>query len=372
MMVRLTAERLRYLRLRAQQLTPQAETTSDVAQVVRAVGGLQAQEAASVPLAIRARSDGLTATAVQTAREQTRSIVRTWLMRGTLHVIASEDLAWLLALCAPVFIPANRRRRLELGLDDATCALGLAALQAILAKHGPLTRAEIKECLADRGIRVEGQAAPHLLFYAALHGLICHGPDDEREPRYVLLEDWLGRQPTIDLDQARAKLVRRYLTAYGPGGPEDIAAWSGLPLRDMRETWRRLAGEMLEIETPDGPVWWLKSQADGLDAQPGSDPIVRLLPRFDTYLLGYRDRSHMLAPEYASRINKGGGMIAATVLADGRLVGTWASQRRGQRLEISVVPFENLDERLRPGVEAEVADLGRFLGVSVSWQVQPC
>ena len=191
---RLGDDRLRRLRMRAQRLT--GGRPREVAEVVRAVLGLQAQDTPASRLAVRPRSTGLDEAAVRRACNQDRSVVRTWAMRGTLHLVAAEDAGWLVGLLGPVFAAADRRRRLQLGLDDRLCERALEALPAVLAT-GPLSRADLVRGLAAEGVRVDpdGQAPAHLVAYAALRGLVCRGPDlDGDQASYVLLDDWGARR----------------------------------------------------------------------------------------------------------------------------------------------------------------------------------
>src|SRR6266571_4790590 len=228
MAISLSDDQVRLLRLRAQRLTPRLrdlsqvgflwkgrgkgaptppqgdrkgtplprtgprDTVSGVAHLVKELGGIQAQDAQAAQLALRVRSAGLVAADVEHARVQERTIIRTWGLRGTLHLLATEDLGWLIPLLGPVFIAGDRRRRTEVGLDEDICTQAIRVIRDALANHGPLTRAEIVEQLAMHGIHVEGQARPHLLYRAALEGILCLGPDRGAEPTYVLLSDWIG------------------------------------------------------------------------------------------------------------------------------------------------------------------------------------
>src|SRR5438128_1288634 len=174
MTISLSDDHVLLLRQCAQRLTPQpAEAAAGVAHVVKELCGIQAQDSRAAGLAVRVRSAGLVATDVEHTRVQQRSVVRTWGPRGTLHLLATEDLGWLLPLLGPVFIAGDRRRRAELGLDEDTCERGIRIIRDVLANQGPLTRDELIEQLAIHGIRLEGQARPHLLFRAALEGIIC-------------------------------------------------------------------------------------------------------------------------------------------------------------------------------------------------------
>jgi hypothetical protein len=366
--------------MRAQRLT--GGRPRDVAGVVRAVLGLQAQDTPASRLAVRPRSTGLDQAAVRRACNQDRSVVRTWAMRGTLHLVAAEDAGWLVALLGPVFAAAGRRRRLQLGLDDGLCERALEALPAVLAA-GPLPRDDLVRGLAAEGIKVDpsGQAPAHLVGYAALRGLVCRGPDlDGDQASYVLLEDWVaparggpgdrrGGPPVdravgraLDPDDALAELARRYLAGHGPAGPEDLAAWSGLPAGRARRAFELVAGELREVEG-DGRRLWAPAGAATPRSRAG-EPVVRLLGRFDDYLLGWRDRDLVLDPRFARQIQAGGGWIHPALVVDGRVAGSWRARQAGGRLDVTVAPFSGrLPRGTRPALEAEAADLGRFLGV---------
>jgi hypothetical protein len=370
MTISLSPDHVLLLRLRAQRLTPQPlDAATGVTHVVKELCGIQAQDSRAAALAVRVRSAGLVAADVEHARVQQRSIIRTWGPRGTLHLLATEDLSWLLLLFGPVFIAGDQRRRAELGLDEDTCARGITIIRNILATHGPQTRDELVEQLATQGLRLEGQARPHLLSRAALEGLICLGPDRDAEPTYVLLSDWVDPGPALPQEAAHAELALRYLKAYGPATPEDQAAWSGMPISKTRAAWQLIANKLIEVQIADRPAWMLKTHAAWLDEPPTHAPVVRLLPSFDTYLLGYQKRDLVVPPQYTKRINAGGGMLHPTLLVDGRAMGTWKSKRQKNHLDIMVEPFNHLLPELHRGLEAEIIDLARFLGIKTTLHV---
>jgi hypothetical protein len=229
---------------------------------------------------------------------------------------------------------------------------------------GVLERAaEIVEQLAARGIRLAGQARPHLLHLAALQGLICYGPDRGRDTTYVLAADWIKPSRPLPAEMARAELARRYLAGYAPAAPQDFSAWSGLPLSDARAAWGPIASQLVEVETAGAPSWLLKTQARWRSQATARHPGVRLLPGYDPYLLGYRSRALMVAAPYAKRIYPGGGLLRPTLLVDGRAAGTWRLKRQAGRGEVRVEPFADLAAAVRRELEAEVQDLGHFLGL---------
>jgi hypothetical protein len=362
----LNADQVRLLRLRAQQLTrrPSGAVTGP-AQVVQVIGdlcGVQAQDTTAAALAVRARGAGLVASDVEWARVEERSVVRTWLMRGTLHLVAAQDLGWLLALLAPIFTRSSRGRRAELGLDEETGARGVRALVKMLGDQGPLTRAEIRQGLAPQGIPTAGQAAIHLIRLAALESFVCYGPERAGQETFALLADWIDPGAPVPPEQAPTELARRYLAAYGPATAEDFAAWSGLALGVARGAWAGLSGQLLEVKIGDGPAWMLQSRAAWLDEALADRPVVNLLPGFDTYWLGYRSRDLALDPIHARRVFPGGGMLRPALLVDGRAAGTWKIKRHRNHVEAIVEPFEELTPDIRRGLEREVEDLAHFLG----------
>jgi hypothetical protein len=202
---------------------------------------------------------------------------------------------------------------------------------------------------------------------AALEGVLCVGPDRNGDEAYVVLDDWVGsngRGPRPDGDASLAELGRRYLTAYGPASAPDLAAWSGLPLARARRAWALLAGELTEVSVDGAPSWVLSTER--LDAGPRRRPSVRLLPAFDTYLLGYRSRQSQVDDRHARRVWPGGGWIHPTLAVDGRVVATW----RLASSQVVVEPFEPLPSAVRASLEDEAADVGRFLGVPAALTIE--
>jgi len=289
-------------------------------------------------------------------------------MRGTLHMVPVEDVRWLVALLGPDFVARNRRRRRQLGLDDQTCERGLRAIEEVLAVAGPLPRDEIIRRIGDHGVAIDpkSQARPHLLAYAAMQGLICRGPDlADDEPTYALLDDWVPEAPEMAGDAALVELSRRYLRGHGPAGPRDLAAWAGITLGRARQGFQLIREEVREVEVA-GEAAWMPATAERYDDEPEDRPCVRLLPHFDAYLLGYHSRDLVLSPEFGRRIQAGGGMIHPSILLNGRVVGTWRQRRRRDGLEIAVEPFSRLPRSVRPALEDEIADVGRFLHLPIT------
>jgi hypothetical protein len=351
-----SAAALRRARAAAQLLhRPRA---AGVADVVGRLLAVQAQDLRAARLALRARTAGLRAADVDAALSDERAVLVTWLMRGTLHLVARDDYPWLLGLTAPTRLSTNRRRLAQEGVSPDDAERAVRIVERALADDGPLTRARLAERIAAEGIRTEGQATPHLLMLAALRGVVVLGPlGEDGGHAFALARDWLGTAPPAELggaerDGALAELARRYLAAHGPAAPADLAAWSGLALRDARAGLKTIASEL--AEAGDDLV-------DLAAREPAPDAIpARLLAAFDPYLLGWKDRGFAVPARYAERVHPGGGMLRATATVDGRAVGTWSSAAGKPKLE----PFGRLPGGARAALATETDDVARFVATS--------
>lgn len=321
---------------------------TDTAQVAAAAVGLQAQDVAAARLGVRARSGSPDEAGVVAACELARSVVRTWLMRATVHLVAAEDVHWMVALFGPMIERrfSNVRWR-QLGIDEPVIAA--AAKQVVEVLHGrQLTRHQIAAELADRGIRLaeDGQAATHLLLALSCRGITCRARDHGRESAFALLDEWVPR--TTGPADPMAELARRYFRAFGPATAADFTTWSGLP---SGQAINAIRDELTEVEF-DGRTGWTYGEVEPVGG-------LRLLPMFDNYLIGYRDRAAMLDPARHPVVYVG-GIIKATVVRNGRVIGIWRLDRSGRSATIRITQFEPI--RQRGQLESERADIERFLG----------
>jgi hypothetical protein len=349
----------------------EALAPGNVAQLLKELCGVQAQDPFSALLAVWVRSSGLRASDVEHTRVHERSIVRTWCMRGTLHLLTAEDLGWLQPLLGPGLIRKSRRRYAQLGLDEELCKRTTDSIRSILGERGPMTRAELAEQLAAQGIPTEGQAAYHLVRRAALEGAICFGPDREGEPTYVALADWVTTGEALEGDAAYAELAGRYLEAYGPAGPEDLATWSGLSRTEARTGLGMISSELLEVDIAGSSAWIPRIRRAWLDEPQTDKVVVRLLPSYDPYLLGFRGRDLTVPKQHAKRIHPGGGVLRPTLLVDGRAAGTWKIKKSSRGHSVTVEPFESLAPEIVQALEDQVQELGRFLEVKATLKVLP-
>jgi DNA glycosylase AlkZ-like len=343
---RVTAESTTAERFTAQGLA--GPPLPDPAAVAERLLAVQGQDPRGFRLAVRARTAGLTAGDVERALGEDRSLVVTWLNRGTLHLVRSEDYPLLQALTTPPLFTSSARRLRQEGVSEADAERGLATIERALADEGPLTRAELRDRLDAAGVPTGGQAPMHLLFLAALRGLVVRGPMRGKQHAYVLVRDWLGAQPRVDRERALAELTRRYLAGHQPASDRDLAKWAGLPLRDARAGLKAIGSELEEGE--DG---LLRLRGRPPTAEP---PPPRLLGAFDPVLLGWTSREPILGAHEPRVVS--GGLFRPFALAGGRAVAGW----RWVKGRVEIEPYPRLANPHATALEADAADVARFLG----------
>jgi hypothetical protein len=334
-------------RLRAQLLSgAPARTVSGVTGHLLAI---QAQDPRGARLAVRARTSGLLAADIDGALTADRSVVISWLNRGTLHLALAEDYWWLHQLTTPQLATGNARRLAQEGVPPADAERAVGVIERSLAADGPLTRAELRERVAAARVRTEGQAMVHLLALATLRGLTVRGPMRGAEQAFVLVRDWLGAPPRpMDRQQALGLLARRYLAGHAPADDRDLAKWAGLPLGDARRGLAAIASGLADRD--DG----LASLAGPQEAPPVPD--VRLLGAFDPLLLGWASRELFLAP--GGPVITSNGLFRPFVLVQGRGAALWTVTGG----KVATDPLGQLTAPEQAALAAEAADVERFLG----------
>ena len=355
-------ERLARLRA-ATQLIHRPAAARDPAEIARSIAGAQAQDVYAGPQTFRSRSRKLKAADITRARVEDRSLLRTWVMRTTVHMIPTDDAGWWLPIFEPGIEKWSRRRLEQLGMPAGQTDKALRVMAKALADEGPLTRPQLAERVVAAGVELNQHTRLHVVGLAVCSGLACLGPDRGKQTCLILREDWLGKPPPFDREKALAELARRYFRAFAPATDRDFAYWSGLPLRDVRAGLESISKEIEEVRV--GDVTMLAPRG-GLPRLPATGQ-VRMLGNFDTYLLGWKDRAFSVDSEHAQHVKEGGGgWIRPVILEDGIVVGGWRSARKSGRLEISLNLPRTERERLGGAIEAEIADIARFEGVEAT------
>jgi hypothetical protein len=338
--------------------------------VAGAIGGIQAQVASAAELSLWARVNGLRRTDVREALWKRRSLVKTWAMRGTLHLLPANDLpTWTGALADhPRWRSAAWLRWMEMSADELDAAY--AAIGDALGDE-PMTRDELAEAVApfDSGKLRHWLRSGWgtVLKPVAFSGGLCFGPDRGRNVTFVRPDRWLATWEPVDAEQARREVVRRYLAAFGPATHQDFARWWGIG-RSMKELFATMADELATVDVEGRPSWMLRDDAVAL-ARSAPTGVVRLLPNFDAYLMASYPREVFLAPARKDLVFRTAGWVSPVVLIDGRVEGVWGTEKRKATIDVTVSSFRRFSTAERAAVATEVDRLGRFLDSPVTMTV---
>lgn len=357
------------MRIAAQGIgAPAGDPTATVARMT----AVQGQDLGQVLWAIGVRTPGATRDDVRAAFDR-GGLVRSWPMRGTLHALRPDDLRLLLSLTATRTIRSTARRAAELGIDDGLLGRARQTITTALSGGRSLDRDGVLAVWRAAGIDTGGGRGYHLLFRLSQEGLVAWGPTARVGQELVLLDEWApATGPVPERDEALGAVVTGYLRGRGPATDVDAAAWTKLPLGDVRRG-LAVAGDAVE-DLGDGLV----ALADR--PTPGGVSTGHLLPGFDEYLLGYADRSAQLPEAHAGRVVPGGnGVFLPMVVVRGVVVGTWARAERSAgggavaagSARVTVRPFEPLGAPAVRALEAAVARYARWLGVPAELVVDP-
>lgn len=337
---------------------------SGVVDSLRHLLAVQAQDHYASLWALGLRTRGTDEAAVETAVRE-RRIVRSWPMRGTLHLVAADDLRWMLALMASRIIALDSKRiERDFGLHERALDLCREAVVRVLEGGRCLSRPALYVALAERGIDVAGPRGLQILGRLAHEGLLCQGPREDRQPTFVLLDEWIAPQAMPGQDEMLATLARRYIRGHGPASVRDLAWWSGLTLRDAQRAWD-LARPYFDVLQQDGIEYGFIESDFIESARPTSQAAVHLLPAFDEYLVGYADRSAMIAPADLRRVVGANGLFNPSVIIGGRVAATWKRTLRKDRVDISWMPLRALTASELKGIARAAKGYGRFLGLPV-------
>ncbi len=357
-----SAAEIARLRLQALGLAGRVPVAPDAEGVVAHHLAMQAQDFPASRWAVGSRIPGSRDGDVLAAYDS-GSIVRSWPMRGTVHVVAAQDLPWMLEHIGPRALIGVKRRWEQLGIDEAFLERARDVAVELLRGGGRATRPELTEAWREAGLEMTGQRTYHAVWYLSQTGTLVHGPTRDGEPEVVLLHEWIPDPPMMDRPAALRELGVRYLRGRGPATVDDLVHCK----TDARTALEADGETIVEVRGPAGPYRILSEQVDTLDPGAGAaDDQVLALAAFDEHLLGYRVRDCVLDPEHATLVDPGrNGVFRWTVVARSRVVGTWRRKRLTHHVRTDVTPFTTLPARVRKAIPRAIGRWGRFAGVQV-------
>lgn len=376
----MSREQVRAYRLEHQHLLRRAPRRS-VENVVGAMGGAQAQVLSAAGLSVRARVDAIEPADLDSALWERRSLVRAWCMRRTLHVVPAREVA-VFARGTAGRAEKEVRWMLNAGVPEPVLEDAIAA--TLNALDEPLTRTELADRVAratrvsvvwDRGggwgrraripcVKVGPIVCPayYLLHLAGARGVICSGPIRDGGPTFVRADAWVRSYRDVAAGRAEDALLDHYLSAHGPATVSDFVAWTGVLASDAKEIWARAEDRLASVEVEGDAAWILRADLPSLERSVLAGSNVRLLPHFDSFLLGHDDRTHLVDAAQHPHVYRNQGWVSPVVLVNGQVRGVWSQTRRGRTLDVTIRPFRNAPQGLRRSLRDEAEDLGRFQG----------
>lgn len=353
-------------RLISQALT--GDLAGQPERVVERMLALQSQDLRWGKWAVGVRAPGATSADVDALLDSGR-VVRSWPMRGTLHLVPAPELGWMMKLTTPRLWAGSAARRRDLGLDESTIERARDVAVDALSGGRELTRAQFLAVLSDRGIHADGQRGYHLVWHLAQSGTLCWGRQLDAQQMLVLLDDWVPHPRHLERDEALGEFLLRYLVGHGPAPLTDFAWWSQLTMTDAK-TALSVAGNRITGLDVDGVRHLLPVASDTTAltrTRPGRGrDAVLALPGFDEYLLGYRDRSYAIEPDDVTRVVPGkNGIFLPILVRGGRVVGTWRREWQARSITVEPRPFAPLTGAAARGAGRALNEYARFLGKTV-------
>jgi uncharacterized protein YcaQ len=345
------------------------------------IAGAQAQVLLAGQMSIWPRVKGARLRDVDSALWKSHSLVRAWGMRGTMFLLPSDELS--------VFVRGSARRaaynlnwaiRHSGSKEDVDQLLDRVAM--ILEE--PRTRTELAQMLTkSHGYKTKSKAAggwgdkrkvPHvrvgaislsmgfLLHVLRARDVICSGPNQGTEASYVRADKWIKNWKDVSQEKAERELLAKYLKAHGPATINDFAIWEGLYMKDAKDIWSKEPENMVEVDVEGTKASVLESDLPELEKVEIEEPVVRLVPYFDSFLLGHKSHLNIVDEKNRKKIYRNQGWVSPVLLVDGRAQGVWSHVQKKNDLEVKITPFSKLSNQVSERVKEEASDLGRFLG----------
>jgi DNA glycosylase AlkZ-like len=335
-----------------------------LAGVCRDTAGIQAQVMSAAEIGLWTRRRGTTRQEIRQALWTSRELVKTSPLRFTLHLIPSDDFAIYITAMKPTASALVHRIAVRLRAAPADVdVVNNAVVEAL--RDGPKTQQElivVARSVASPRMRLWLKLAWSAVRPAVVEGLICYGPPKGGEATFVRVDQWLPPQPRIDVERARAELLRRFLSAFGPATAADFSKWTGMRAAHAKAALESLGGEAVRVRVDGETGWLLERDLDALDRSAPDEQAIRILPGFDTFLLAHATKEHLVEARHYKRVYRPQAWISPVVLSGGRIVAVWFSKAAGRSVDVDVQPFGRMSRGVKDAIATEFSALGEFLG----------
>jgi hypothetical protein len=351
---------LAHQRLQNQHLIKPA--LKDPAQVVQMLGAVQSQDFAGAKWALSMRlKENASDESIEQAFTEGK-ILRTHVLRPTWHFLAPADIRWILELTAPRVHAMNAYYYRQLELDKAVFQKSNKVIVKALEGNKHLTRVELASALKKAGILANNLRLTYLMMYPELEGIICSGPRRGKQFTYALLDERVRPVKALKRDEALAELVRRYFSTRGPATLQDFAWWSGLTLADAKRGIEMVGSEFTHRIVEGKTYWHAKSMAQAKIRS----PLAHLLPNYDEYFIGFKDRSAIGNVIRQSNVAvSNAAFLAHLITIDGQLVGGWKRTLEKNKVTVKLTPVVKLSKTEKRSIKDTADRFGKFLGLTV-------
>jgi uncharacterized protein YcaQ len=340
------------------------EPPADAVTICRDMCGVQAQIMSAAYLQLWTRNHAITRAEIENALWKTRTLIKTSLMRQTLHLIPTDEFAIYIAALRPSRFAQAMRVMDRCGITrDESEALIPLIMQTLSA--GPLRRPAIAAAIrpkASKQVRFWMENSWSLVRLPVAEGLICYGRGEGNAIVFIRVDHWLPKLKLklMSATEAQCALLRKYLRAYGPATLHDFAHWAGLPMQEVKPLRALLGPELAEIPCDKKNCLLLREDVAILNSSSAPRTSIRLLPHFDAYLLAHREKDHLLSPKHYKRVYRNQGWISPVVLIDGAVAGVWSYKPQNKKLLVEIEPFGKFSKAERAGIEREAESLALF------------
>jgi len=338
----------------------------DVVTICRDMCGVQAQVMSAAYLQLWTRNHALTRVEIESALWTTRTLVKTSLMRQTLHLVPTDEFLLYISALRPSRYAQAMRVMDRCGISREESEELIPRIMDILAA-GPLTRPAIAAAMrpkASKRVRFWMENSWSLVRLPVAEGLVCYGKGEGNAIVFIRADQWLPnfKPELMSATEAQCALLRKYLRAYGPATLTDFSHWAGLPMQEVKLLLPLLEGKLAEIPGDKKSRYLLREDVAVLNKSSSGETSVRLLPIFDSYLLAHRDKDHLLSAQHYKRVYRNQGWISPVVLIDGAIAGVWSHKLQNKKLLVEIEPFGKLSRIARAGIQREAGHLAQFVG----------
>jgi len=357
-------DKIASFRLRRNHLSDAAPEDQDAVTICRDMCGVQAQVMSAAYLQLWTRNHAITRAQIENALWKTRTLVKTSLMRQTLHLIPTDEFPLYIAALRPSRFAQAMRVMERCGITpDESAALIPLIMETLSA--GPLSRPAIAAAIrpkASKRVRFWMENSWSLVRLPVAEGLICYGRGEDNAIVFIRTDHWL---PKLKLElmspvEAQGALLRKYLRSYGPATVNDFSHWAGIPMQEVRSLPALLKPELVEIPSNKKNCLLLREDVEVLNSRAVAKGSIRLLPLFDSYLLAHREKDHLLSAKHYKRVYRNQGWISPVVLINGAIAGVWSHKLQGKRLLVNIEPFGKLSKAERTGIERQAESLADY------------